>query len=566
MQWMSKSGGAYRIRYFWIAAPLSLFLHGLAIVLLIFVSHYVVNEALLQAHHDEILLAQKKKIRLRWVPVREVLPEVKPSDPAIPKQEARGRFYHPSQSIMVAGTTPADSPNTARNPSTELQAREQALEALREKIAKVQPKAFVPPPAREPVVRQNREMESPMALAVRSSQPVLEPSLARLPKPVPKKFPSPVNEARVPKAVVGISEAPIVLNPNSAIPSSPPLPVDSNLTKIPRRRLDDQALMQMGSQRNSRPSVELEAPPDIARPGANAAALAAAPGGGALGPRSIPRRSFNAETLAQTLGSNKGQSSAKGSDAFAGAPALNSASAGAQPGFSPSAPALPGPSKQAGGGYSQAREVWEPRLVNPGEGAKIVLPGVSVANNTATPSAPSLPPGAVLLRSDSWRSRPSASTPLFPNARRLPMTVERWFSQRPVYSVVVPFSRLVFRRYNGDWVIWFAPSDGAEVTARSVRPPVPLEKVEDGAYIVPSGEQGQLRMVQVGTRIDANGALGELTFARAFGSEVEALVRKDLAAWKFLPATRGDLPTPVDVLLEIPYYLPLTLATDRPKP
>jgi TonB family protein len=141
------------------------------------------------------------------------------------------------------------------------------------------------------------------------------------------------------------------------------------------------------------------------------------------------------------------------------------------------------------------------------------------------------------------------SAPLRPSSRIIPVTVELLFTNRNVYTLVIPGPDLP--DYAGDWVLWFSERQ-PDIGPSRMSAPVPARKYSwtgaDASDVAATG------VVQMAAVIDHNGHISAARFLR--GSSADAFRRKavgELEAWEFKPALRNGEPIDVDIVVEIPF-------------
>jgi hypothetical protein len=247
------------------------------------------------------------------------------------------------------------------------------------------------------------------------------------------------------------------------------------------------------------------------------------------------------------------------------------------------APALDAPPAPPAGNEAQGPDVLV-ASVNPG--ARVSLPGAdqnAVASSTTKdgsastgdagkagtrdssggageprPKPPDVAPAMkAVLYSEKVRMGPPASlsVPLRPGARTLPRNIEARFQARNVFTIVVPIEN--FPGYGGDWILWFAEKQTGGPAAAAMRAPVPFRKMEPADQTV--GERTAVR-VMVAAVLAVDGKLGSISFLSAVAPGVEQAVVQDLLNWEFRPAARANVPAEVEIVLEIPYSLPVSVA------
>jgi hypothetical protein len=215
--------------------------------------------------------------------------------------------------------------------------------------------------------------------------------------------------------------------------------------------------------------------------------------------------------------------------------------------------ALPG-ADQAGKASGSANE----GAPSTGDAAKSGTRDAGIGVGEPKPRPPDVAPAMkAVLYSEKVRMGPPASlsVPLRPGARTLPRNIEARFQARNVFTMVVPIEN--FPGYGGDWIIWFAEKQAGGPAAAAMRAPVPFRKMEPLEQ--PTGERTSVR-VQVAGILAADGKLGSISLLSAVAPGVEQAVVQDLQNWEFRPAARANTPADVEIILEIPYSLPVAVA------
>ena len=143
------------------------------------------------------------------------------------------------------------------------------------------------------------------------------------------------------------------------------------------------------------------------------------------------------------------------------------------------------------------------------------------------------------------------SAPLRPSSRVIPATVESQFSNRNVYTMVIPAVGLP--EYGGEWVLWFAEQQPAASVAPRMSAPVPARKFSSydpaGTRDLPASAT-----VQLAATIDNSGHVSGVRVLRSPAIEpVRRKAAEELATWEFQPAMRNGEPIAVDVVVEIPF-------------
>lgn len=162
-------------------------------------------------------------------------------------------------------------------------------------------------------------------------------------------------------------------------------------------------------------------------------------------------------------------------------------------------------------------------------------PPPTAAAATATPTRLSpLPPPI---------STPAVSVPQWPNARRVPPTVDAAFPDRPVYTTVLSAPSGL-----PDWVLWFSESTPTAPGVRVfMRPPVPRQMAwADTPNLLPGG----LQKIWVKGHLTREGIMVSISVDQG-GSSAAVAIAQILGRWLFLPAVRNGQAIDADVLLEM---------------
>jgi hypothetical protein len=122
--------------------------------------------------------------------------------------------------------------------------------------------------------------------------------------------------------------------------------------------------------------------------------------------------------------------------------------------------------------------------------------------------------------------------------------------------MVVPIENLP--AYSGDWIVWFAerqPTPGENPLMRAPLPYRKMEPVDQKVAGNPTVERAQISAV-----LEKDGRLGKIAVATKAGSDTEQAIIQDLESWEFKPATRDGLPIDVEIVIEITFNLPASIA------
>lgn len=141
------------------------------------------------------------------------------------------------------------------------------------------------------------------------------------------------------------------------------------------------------------------------------------------------------------------------------------------------------------------------------------------------------------------------SAPLRPSSRSIPNLIEKRFSGRVVYTILLPMKGLP--GYAGDWTLWFAerqPADPAS-TGAPMRAPLPVRKpvrADVNGHVITNG------IIQLSAILDKTGKVGSVSVIGGSDASAAAAV-SELESWDFLPALRNREPVEVDIIVEIPF-------------
>jgi hypothetical protein len=172
-------------------------------------------------------------------------------------------------------------------------------------------------------------------------------------------------------------------------------------------------------------------------------------------------------------------------------------------------------------------------------------------------AAPETPVKAILY-AEAVRSASvsTLSVPLRPSSRMIPRSVDARFQGRNVYTLAVPIENMP--AYDGDWIMWFADQESKLGETPLVRAPLPFRKIEPVVEVPTSGRTAE--RIQVAGTLRKNGKLDGITLLTKASPAVQRAVLQDVTSWEFQPATRNGVPVDVDVVLEIPFSLPTSIA------
>jgi protein TonB len=217
------------------------------------------------------------------------------------------------------------------------------------------------------------------------------------------------------------------------------------------------------------------------------------------------------------------------------------------------------PEGERPGRFSKAPETGAPATGDIGKTGALAVPNLTIREDQPKPvKLPNDPNARAILYAERVRTIPfsTLSVPLRPSSRTVPRTVEARFPGRNVYTMVVPIENLP--TYSGDWIIWFAERQPVPGETPLIRAPLPyrkMEPVEQKAAGNPSVER-----VQISAILEKDGRLAKIAVSTKAGPDTEQAVIQDLESWEFKPATRDGVPVDVEVVIEIAFNLPASVA------
>ena len=228
-------------------------------------------------------------------------------------------------------------------------------------------------------------------------------------------------------------------------------------------------------------------------------------------------------------------------------------------GLAPAVAPLPAGSRT--GQFAEANLAGVPSSGTIRQPGSVVVPGITASGNTGQATAPkpdsgltTLPERRVVREIVLAGVNRTMSVPLRPSSRVIPASVEAQFTDRNVYTLVLPSPGL--RQYPNDWIMWFSERQQGSQPGTSMRAPIPARKYlteePDTAGIPPT-----LAVLEVSLIIDRNGRVVSPRVLK--GAPTEALritVLAELATWEFEPARRNGIAVDVDAVMEIPMQLP----------
>lgn len=192
----------------------------------------------------------------------------------------------------------------------------------------------------------------------------------------------------------------------------------------------------------------------------------------------------------------------------------------------------------------------------------LTVPDLTVRAPKREPDPPPSIPRREVLYAERMRGIPlsTLSVPLRPANRMIPPGVDARFRGRNVYIIVIPIEHMP--AYSGDWIMWFSDRGSKPGETPVVRAPVPFRKLEVVDQNPPSNQSGE--RIQIAAMLGKNGKLDGITFMTQGSPAITRAVLDDVSAWEFHPASRDGVPVDVDVVLEIPFRLPVSAAKNAP--
>jgi hypothetical protein len=187
----------------------------------------------------------------------------------------------------------------------------------------------------------------------------------------------------------------------------------------------------------------------------------------------------------------------------------------------------------------------------------LTVPNLSVRESLVkSPKSPEeKPPAKTVLYAERVRNVPHStlSVALRSATRTIPAAVDARFRGRNVYAIVIPIENMPV--YAGDWIVWFAEREPKPGETPLIYAPMPFRKLE-AADEGSAGERLKQR-IQVAATIGADGKLTNIALVTNATPAAEKAVSEDVASWEFKAATRNGIPVDVEVVIEIPFNLPI---------
>ncbi|MBI3471535.1 MAG: TonB family protein [Candidatus Solibacter usitatus] len=497
-----------------------------------------------QSVYAQVFAPREKK--LFWYRFRDRLPEVSPSEHKGISEPPRGEAQNPQTIVAGPPATPKAN-QLIWTPAPKLKI-EQNLEAPNllafeappaPAPNRAKPKLFVPPPPPKPEAPADAPLPADPGIQVaRASLPVV-PLPARLP---PKPF-------RVP-------EAKVTQPARLTLPSAPELQSSARLDQ-------DVSLGQPGKL----PPKPFVAPSGKAGAITAAVALPAAPelqSGGAIDPAaplSLPGKLPPKPFTPPSAGAATASAGTGTALPVEEAPALPSDAtfSAAIVGFNPSTrldPVIPdggraarlsaSPKPSAGGANG-----------GPVESARVLVPDLMIRGGGAPKDArPTLLARAIVPSTRETlvaAARGIAPAPVVrespPRAAFIP---DPRFEGRIVYQIGMQSANVT--SYSGSWTVWFAERESGPASAREMRAPLPLRKV-DPTYAVSAMDERVEGSVRLAAVIRKDGQVDSISLVKGVDFRLDRSAMVALSKWQFEPARLGGVPIDIDAIVEVPFRL-----------
>ena len=214
------------------------------------------------------------------------------------------------------------------------------------------------------------------------------------------------------------------------------------------------------------------------------------------------------------------------------------------------------PNGERPGQFSKAPVQGAPSSGDTNSTGALTIPNLTIRQPKPEPVRATPVPTVDVVYAERVRSVPlsTLSVPLRPASRMIPRSVDARFQGRSVYTIVIPMEHIA--SYAGDWIMWFADRGSAPGETPLVRAPIPLRKREPVNQPALTDQE----RIQFAATLGKNGRLDAITLLTKAGPAVQRAVLEDVTSWEFQPATRDGKPVDVDVVLEIPFNLPVAIA------
>ena len=226
------------------------------------------------------------------------------------------------------------------------------------------------------------------------------------------------------------------------------------------------------------------------------------------------------------------------------------------------------------GGSGELAEAILPPDINAGVGAG-GLGGIRIPHLSISGGDPAdIPPPVVVERPAALPEppRPATTPPTGPeNLRRLIASTARpallpdvpraqppeseFFGPRRVYTIYLNMPNLTSG--SGSWILRFAELNGGRSTEDGeLSPPVALRKA-DPRYTPAAIRDRVEGTVTLGAQILRDGTVTNIHVVRGLDPRLDASAMAALTNWQFLPATRDGTAVDLEVLVQIPFRLPV---------
>jgi len=563
----------------WPGLVISICLHGLLLSTVPFWYSLSTDlDSILRSSVEEAIETNRRSTRLVWYKL-PTMPSVRNPEQTADRERSSGQTTSKTEIVATQATPQSDKQLIYRAEARKVQTEPKPLEnliarsAAPEPVTRLQPrKATLPEPEQRARVAP-KALDPPPELAQPVSALAMRAELARLPKPAAKKFTAPPSG----NTPVQAAEADFGAPPELQSGANPAKPLGSltlaHLPKPAAKKFSPPSANAARGGATGKP-VDFGAAPDIA-PGQTPL--------GTFGSGQIPklaRRKFQLDAT----GSAGGQAQ-RGSNAVLDAPPeLRAPGKNGQGGTDQAdlvvlslnpGKAMAPPDARMSGAFSRGSEAGPAAHAENPDPNALVVPGVSTRPTTGPGQQFRLQSPAQILGAEAAdgyfevklelaRLFPKLSVPLSPSRRMLPRRIEPYFRGRSVFTLAVPIEKM--DRYNGDWILWFAPKADSGVGSGMIEgdikmeTPLPFWKLESRRWLVSGAERGVEQRVMMAVEINRDGRVQVKELMGRFGNAMNQLVTNDISRWVFYPARVNGRPIDVDAVVEIPFRIPDALA------
>ena len=231
-----------------------------------------------------------------------------------------------------------------------------------------------------------------------------------------------------------------------------------------------------------------------------------------------------------------------------------------------------GRSGQSGEGETPGPAPPLPQFGIAGEVADIRVPNLSIAGDRGdlppppVPVVPEVPEPRIDPRStisplvqpegDLRTLMARATRPSFPEMTRGKSadTVPAVFSNRRIYTVYINMPNLASGA--GSWILRFAERDGEGSGEEEISSPVAVKKV-DRKYAPAAIRERVEGTVTLATQILRNGKVTSVKVMQGLDPRLDLSAVQALTLWQFEPARKKGVPIDLEVLVQIPFRLPV---------